>query len=222
MLNKVLLEAMAFTLGRLQELQLPVELTKCGVVASSAVVTRGVSEAPALKGVSGHQTLRNLGTNAVAGTQRKDGIAIARQNVAETRAKTLRILRQAGADIKSIHKAGPIPAALWGTSVAGLPLSRLDRLREASAKPWGKLAVGASAGLRLGWLDVKGVWDPACLYSYRTVFRWGLAIWNGAVSLELSQVVLEGAAGKMGADEALNANIEAGEFGAEMFEASGQ
>ena len=59
-----------------------------------------------------HITLRNLGTNAVAGAKRQDSIAIARQNEAMHRAKALLTLKKAGADVTNIHKTGASDSAL--------------------------------------------------------------------------------------------------------------
>ena len=54
--------------------------------------------------------------------------------------------------------------------------------------------VGASVGLRLGWADPKGKFDPVCVYLQRTVKRWGVALWNGVVSKDLMQAALVAAA----------------------------
>ena len=44
--------------------------------------------------------------------------------------------------------------------------------------------------MRLSFLDRKQQWDPAALYTYRVVKRWGLAIWNAVVTVEVLQAVL--------------------------------
>ena len=64
------------------------------------------------------------------------------------------------------------------------------------------------------------VWDPSCLYSHRTVLRWGQAIWNATVSLEFFQFALEGAANQMGANEVWSADPESTDLKPDMFDAN--
>jgi len=187
-------QATAQVLQRLRDLKLPVEMSKCGVVASCKKLARDVCDTAALAGFQPHTTLRNLGTNIVANRKRQDAIAIARQDLAVYRARSLRRLQAAGANVAFVHKAGPLASSLWGTSVSGLSLSRLHMLRVTSARSLMSLPAGAAVGLRLGWADPKGIFDPACVYLQRTVKRWGLAVWNGVLSKDLLQTTLLSAA----------------------------
>ena len=111
---------------------------------------------------------------------------------ASAKAKRLRRLRDAGANMSFAQRAGPTSAGIWGGTVTGLTEAKLLGLRVSSLKAGGRLPKGASLGLRLQ-CSRSARKDPMRIHEGQVVRRWAEAVWEGHPNAAILTKSLEGA-----------------------------
>ena len=122
--------------------RLPVSKAKTNFLCSSQQLAEDLEEVRELDAEARKEAARNLGTDASYGRWRRVQVAAARGSGAEKRAARLRMLRAAGADTATVHRARPVASAVWGAAVAGLTDAQLHQLRVAAARSMGRLPKG--------------------------------------------------------------------------------
>eukprot|EP00959_Pyramimonas_sp_CCMP1952_P159503 3336307-Pyramimonas_sp.AAC.1 len=100
-------------------------------------------------GFKSQVAVRSLGRDAVARRLRRNPTARARLLKASERSRRLLRLKNAGASLGNIQRAGPRAAGLWGSAVAGLCPKQLHSMRLAAARSLTKDKSGALMSLRL-------------------------------------------------------------------------
>ena len=99
-----------------------------------------------------------------------------RFTTANVRTKRLTRLRRAGADILRTLKAGPQPAALYGTSVLGFPPKLLGKLRTSFHTAGFKHACSRSCTIDLAL--VSKYYDPTYQALSDPIMHWAASLWN--------------------------------------------
>ncbi|CAK0807698.1 unnamed protein product, partial [Prorocentrum cordatum] len=137
---------------------------------------------------------RNLGTDANV-TRRGVHEGHGRAAEALARARRLRVLKAAGAEIDAVHKAGPTASMAWGRTVTGIADGELHCWRVAAARSAGRLPNGASLGFRLRAAEVQRnrSLDPAAILAGQTVSMLASLLQSGEVPLGMMRAGLEAA-----------------------------
>eukprot|EP00959_Pyramimonas_sp_CCMP1952_P123709 2586437-Pyramimonas_sp.AAC.1 len=94
-------------------------------------------------GFKSQVAVRSLGCDAVARRLRRNPTARARLLKASKRSRRLLRLKNAGAFVGNLQRAGPQAAGLWGSAVAGLPPKQLRAMRLAATRSLTKDKSGA-------------------------------------------------------------------------------
>ena len=157
---------------------LPVSWNKSGFLANSDELALELSSSTTFDGLKRLRTARDLGGDLTDGLRRHVVEAVKRADEAQRRSRRLQSLREAGAETRSVHRAGPTASAIWGQAVTGIPDSRLHSLRVSAAKAEGKLPKGSSLGFRLRCSHREALRGPLLINTKQVVLAWAEAIWE--------------------------------------------
>ena len=94
-------------------------------------------------------TAKLMGTDAVAGGERRVPVSAGREVEGLRRGFRLGAFTWAGADVSRVRRAGPLQTAIWGGVVDGVPPYRMHIMRVGAARSLGRLPKGANLGLRI-------------------------------------------------------------------------
>ena len=100
--------------------------------SNSDSLTAALTHRWQLAGISETVHVRNLGTDATDGAKRHTSIQKSRFVKSIQRGRRLKRLREAGAGVGHVQRAGPTATAIWGATVVGIPPSQMHRLRVAA------------------------------------------------------------------------------------------
>ena len=160
----------------------PVAAKKTAFLANSSALQEALIRQSSLDEQAGATGVRHLGTDATDGRWRRTSTAVERETGAHEAVGRAQVLREAGADIGGVVRAGPTAKALWGAAVTGIPDGRLHSLRVGALRAEGRLPKGATVGLRFKASPGASHRDPFVLVAVETAKKHAMVVRAGLPS----------------------------------------
>eukprot|EP00971_Amphidinium_carterae_P291808 5792697-Amphidinium_carterae.1 len=179
----VIARAGVYAIAWLQGRGLPLSPNKSTLIATQKGLRGNLALVFEPLGVQVDMTVKQVGSQAHVSKRRRVGLQQKRFGTATSRLAKLKRLRRSGAKVSKVVRAGPIPAALWGSAVQGLSARRLKTFRRKVARTWRQLPLRASPELFMAAdLDLQ-LKDPGHIHHKELVERWATCVFREELML---------------------------------------